>query len=134
FLTPDFAQEIATAARVIVAQTRTAEFAQHARTAIPAGLEVPGETPHPIFMQVDFGICEVDGHLTPRLIELQGFPSLYAFQLLLRGCVRATYPAIPPDWEPFFGGLDVEGYTAMLRRVLIADADLENVILLEIEP
>ena len=57
FLTPDFAAEVAGAARKIVAQLLTPEFAQHARSAIPAGLEVPHETPHPLFLQVDFGIC-----------------------------------------------------------------------------
>jgi len=134
FLTSEFTDEVSEAARDIVAQVRTPEFAVHARTAIPAGLEVPGETPHPIFLQVDFAICEVDGRLTPRLIELQGFPSLYAFQLFLVGCMRAAYPAIQEDWVPFFGGLDEESYTALLRRVIIGDAETENVVLLEVDP
>jgi hypothetical protein len=134
FLTSEFTDEVAQAARDIVVQLRTPEFAAHARTAIPAGLEVPGETPHPIFLQVDFAICEVDGRLTPRLIELQGFPSLYAFQLFLVGCMRAAYPAIPEDWVPFFGGLDEESYTALLREVIIGDAETENVVLLEVDP
>ncbi|MEY2564596.1 MAG: hypothetical protein QOH88_2789 [Verrucomicrobiota bacterium] len=134
FLTHEFTEEVAKAARDIVAQLRTPEFAAHARTAIPAGLEVPGETPHPIFLQVDFAICEVDGRLTPRLIELQGFPSLYAFQLFLVGCMRAAYPAIPQDWVPFFGGMDEESYTALLRQVIIGDAETENVVLLEVDP
>ncbi|MDP9003288.1 MAG: hypothetical protein M3N12_00700 [Verrucomicrobiota bacterium] len=134
FLTREFTDEVSEAARDIVAQVRTPGFAAHARTAIPAGLEVPGETPHPIFLQVDFAICEVDGRLTPRLIELQGFPSLYAFQLFLVGCMRAAYPAIPEDWVPFFGGLDEESYTALLRQVIIGDAETENVVLLEVDP
>jgi hypothetical protein len=134
FLTREFTDEVAEAARDIVAQVRTPQFAAHARTAIPAGLDVPGETPHPIFLQVDFAICEVDGRLTPRLIELQGFPSLYAFQLFLVGCMRAAYPAIPEDWIPFFGGFDEQSYTALLRQVIIGDAETENVVLLEVDP
>jgi len=134
FLTSEFADEVSEAARDIVAQVRTPKFAAHARTAIPSGLAVPGETPHPIFLQVDFAICEVDGRLTPRLIELQGFPSLYAFQLFLVGSMRAAYPAIPEDWVPFFGGLDEESYTALLRQVIIGDAETENVVLLEVDP
>jgi hypothetical protein len=134
FLTGEFTEEVAQAARDIVAQLRTPEFALHARTAIPPGLEVPGETAHPIFLQVDFAICEEDGRLTPRLIELQGFPSLYAFQLFLVGCMRGAYPAIPEDWTSFFGGFNEESYTALLRDVIIADAGTENVVLLEVDP
>lgn len=134
FLTEEFAAEIEGAAKEIVAQVRTPKFAGHARTAIPPGLEVPNETAHPNFLVVDFAVCEVDGRLTPRLIELQGFPSLFAFQMFLLGCMRAAYPAIPQDWVSFFGGYDEETYTELLRRVIIADADTENVILLEVEP
>ncbi len=134
FLTPEFTAEVAQAAEEIVAQVRTPEFARHAQTAIPPGLEVPGETAHPIFLQVDFAICEVNGRFTPRLIELQGFPSLYAFQIFLLRCMRHAYPAIPRDWAPFFHGYDEHSYLEFLRRVIVADADPESVILLEIEP
>lgn len=134
FLTDEFTTEIQQAAENIVAQLRTPEFARHARTAIPSGLEVPGETSHPIFLAVDFAVCDEGGRLTPRLIELQGFPSLYAFQLFLVGCMRTAFPAIPPDWKSFFSGFDEESYTALLRRTIIGDADTENVILLEVEP
>lgn len=134
FLTPEFTAEAAQAAQEVVAQVRTPEFARHAQSAIPSGLEVPGETPHPAFLQVDFAICEKDGRLTPRLIELQGFPSLYAFQIFLLRCMRHAYPVIPPDWRPFFGGLDEASYRELLRKVIIADANPESVVLLEIEP
>ncbi len=134
FFTSEFTAEISAAAEEIVAQLRTPEFARHAQSAIPPGLEVPGETPHPIFLQVDFAICEVHGRLTPRLIELQGFPSLYAFQMFLFRCMRDAFPTITPELRPFFHGLDEESYTEMLRRVIVADSDPENVVLLEIEP
>src|SRR5450432_2231692 len=75
FLTREFAADVVDAANEIVARTRTPEFARHVATAIPPGLEVPGESAHPNFLVVDFGICEEAGRLTPRLIELQGFPS-----------------------------------------------------------
>ncbi len=134
FLTDEFAKEVASAAEEIVAQVQTPEFAQHAASAIPPGLEVRDETPHPIFFQVDFAICEQNGKLTPRLIELQGFPSLYGFQIFLLRCMRNAYPALPADWHSFFNGFDERSYTELLRRVILADAQPENVVLLEIEP
>ena len=137
FLTPEFAGEVIRAGWDIVHQLRTPEFARHAQTAIPAGLSVPGETPHPVFIQVDFGICEDPAdpaHLTPRLIELQGFPSLYAFQPFVLRCLRDAYPAIPADWHPYPECRTEERYLALLRRAVLADHAPENVILLEIEP
>ena len=41
FLTPEFTREVAGAARALVAQLQTPEFARHAADAIPAGLSVP---------------------------------------------------------------------------------------------
>ena len=134
FLTPAFTLEVSQAANELVSELRTPEFARHARTAIPPGLEVPGETPHPTFLQVDFAICEHNGRLVPRLIELQGFPSLYGFQMFLLRCMRHAYPAIPGDWVPFFNGYNEHSYIELLRRVIVADADPEGVVLLEIEP
>jgi len=134
FLTDAFTDELTGAATTIVDRVRTPEFARHAASAIPAGLEVPKETAHPNFLVVDFGICEVDGRLTPRLIELQAFPSLYAFQLFFLGCLRNAFPAIPRNWTSSFGGLKDEAYLELLRSVIVGNSNPENVILLEIEP
>ena len=134
FLTNEFTDEVVRAANTIADLTRTAEFAQHARAAIPKGLEVPNESAHPNFLIIDFGICADGERLVPRLIELQAFPSLFGFQLLLLHCMRKAYPAIPRDWTSSFGGIKDQAYIALLRRTIIADANPENVILLEIEP
>jgi hypothetical protein len=134
FLTREITDEAVRAAAEIIAQTRTPEFARHAASALPPGLEVPNESKHPDFLIVDLGICAVDGRLSPRLIELQAFPSLFGFQLLLLGCMRKAFPAIPPNWTSTFGGLHDAQYIELLRRTIVADADPENVVLLEIEP
>ena len=134
FLTRDFTNEVTRAANAIVALTRTPEFAQHAAPAVPKGLEVPKESAHPNFVVIDFAICDEGNRLVPRLIELQAFPSLFGFQLLLLGCIRKAYPAIPRNWTSSFGGIKDEVYLHLLRRTIIADSSAENVVLLEIEP
>src|SRR5947209_14752402 len=134
FLTREFTDGAVYAANQIAAQTQTPEFAMHASSAIPPGFEVPNESEHPEFLIVDLAVCE-DGHrLVPRLIELQAFQILFAFQFLLLGCMRKTYPAIPPNWTSSFGGIKDEQYIDILRRTILADSKPENVILLEIEP
>ena len=134
FLTRDFTDEVTRAAKEIVDAMRTQEFAIHAAAAVPKGLEVPNEAAHPNFLVVDFAICAEDDRLVPRLIELQAFPSLFGFQLLLLGCIRKAYPIIPRSWTSSFGGIKDEAYLDLLRRTIIAGSASENVVLLEIEP
>jgi hypothetical protein len=134
FMTREFTDEVTRAAKEIAALTQTAEFVEHSRTAIPPGMEVPNESAHPNFLVVDFGICEEGNRLVPRLIELQAFPSLYCFQLLELHCLRKVYPAIPRNWTSSFGGIKDEDYRKLLRRTILADAQPQNVVLLEIEP
>jgi hypothetical protein len=110
------------------------DFHELSKGAIIPGLEVPGETPHTAFLQMDFGICQAaDGTLSPQLIEVQGFPSLYFFQDLIARTYRKFYD-IPENMTHLFGGMTTPEYIELLRRVIIADHDPENVILLEVEP
>ena len=134
FLTRQFTNDVTRAANEIIAATRTPEFARHAASAVPKELEVPNESSHPNFHVVDFAICAEGGQLVPRLIELQAFPSLFGFQLLLLACIRKAYPAIPRNWTSSFGGIKDEAYLGLLRRTIIAESDPENVVLLDIEP
>src|SRR5438128_8753102 len=122
FLTREFAEQAVFAANQIAAQTQTPEFAMHAASAIPPGLEVPNESAHPEFLVVDLAICEEGHRLVPRLIELQAFPSLFGFQFLLLGCMRKAFPAIPQDWTSSFGGIRDEQYIEILRRTIMADS------------
>jgi hypothetical protein len=134
FLTREFTDEAVYAANEIAAQTTTPEFRRHSASAIPPGLEVPNESAHPEFLIVDLAVCD-DGHrLVPRLIEMQAFPSLFAFQFLLLGCMRKAFLAIPENWTSSFGGIRDEQYIDILRRTILGVSKPENVILLEIEP
>lgn len=110
------------------------DFTAKSEAAIPAHLRVPNEAEHPVFLQLDFGICRDDaGNLTPQLIEMQGFPSLYFFQHLLAESYRKHFD-IPTDFHHLFSGLDERGYVELMREVVVGDSRPENVILLEVEP
>jgi hypothetical protein len=134
FMTREFTDEATRAADEIVAATRTPEFAKHAALAIPKGMEVPNESAHPNFLLVDFAICAEENRLVPRLIELQAFPSLFGFQLLLLDCIRKSYAVIPRNWTSSFGGIKDDAYLELLRRTIIAESPIESVVLLDIDP
>ena len=60
--------------------------------AVPAEFRVPNEAPHPMFVQVDFGLVrDAKGDLQPKLVELQAFPSLYAYQPYLAEAYFDSY-------------------------------------------
>jgi hypothetical protein len=134
FLTQAFTDDVTRGANAIIDATRMPEFVKQAASAVPKALEVPNESDHPNFLVVDFAICEEKNRLVPRLIELQAFPSLFGFQLLLLDCIRKAYPVIPRNWTSSFGGIKDDEYLQLLRRTIIADSAPENVVLLEIEP
>jgi hypothetical protein len=100
---------------------------------IPPTMRVPNETPHTLFLCIDFAICrDEQGELMPQLIELQGVPSLFGYQDFLGNKFREHYD-IPSGWDFHFGQSSAQ-YWEQLREVIIADEDPENVILLEIDP
>lgn len=109
-------------------------FSARSEAALPAHLRVPGEDEHTVFLQLDFGVCrDANGELTPQLIEMQGFPSLYFFQQLLAESYLKHFE-IPAEFHYLFGGLTPESYTELLREVIVGNSKPENVILLEVEP
>jgi hypothetical protein len=110
-------------------------FMDRTRDAIPPDEWTPGETARPQFVCFDFGVCiSPDGSYEPKLIELQAFPTLFAFQVLLPEAYRRNFPTIPVDLDYLLGGLDRESYLDLLKRIIVADAPIEEVILLEIKP
>jgi hypothetical protein len=112
--------------------------------AVPAEFNVPNEPPHPMFIQVDFGLVQdARGELHPKLVELQAFPSLYAYQCWLAqtyidvyGLNSAAGFRLPASGQLkyFLSGLEENTYTALLRHAIVGDHDSENVILMEIDP
>jgi hypothetical protein len=97
---------------------------------------VPNEDERPKFIQMDFGICKDEhGKLTPKLIELQGFPSLYFFQELLGRKYREYFgDIIPKGFSQHLNGMTTEDYIELLRHEIVGDTDPKQVILLEIDP
>lgn len=101
-----------------------------------ASVVVPNEDEQSKFIQLDFGICkDENGNLIPKLIELQGFPSLYFFQELLGSMYRKHYKdAIPSHLTQHLNGLTSEDYIERLRTEIIGNTNPKQVVLLEIEP
>jgi hypothetical protein len=134
FLSGELTKTLEKACDDIIKQLDTDEYRKFAEASIPAGLAVPNREDHPVFLQIDFAICDDGkGGFIPKLIELQGFPSLYGFQVYYDEVFQRHYQ-LPENYTAFYSGLDKESYIELLKKTLLGDSDPENVILLEIEP
>jgi len=110
------------------------EYRAKSDEAVPAEFKVPNEPAHPLFVQVDFGLVrDAVGELQPKLVELQAFPSLYAYQVTLAQSYIDVY-GLDSGLKFFLSGLDEESYLQLLRKAIVAGHDPENVILMEIHP
>jgi len=110
------------------------EYLRRSGSSIPLQFRVPNEPPQPMFVQVDFGLVrDAAGELQPKLVELQAFPSLYAYQPELSEAYIEVF-GLDRSLRFFLSGLDRAAYTMLLQRAIVAGHAPENVVLMEIHP
>jgi hypothetical protein len=134
FIAASFATSLLDACESIVDLILDPSFKQWTERAIPLDDRVPNENDHPHFVVFDFGVCEDgNGGWQPQLIEMQGFASLYGFQVYYPETLRRHFD-IPENYSQFLNGYDHRTYLDLLREVIIGDCSPEQVVLLEIRP
>jgi hypothetical protein len=134
FVPKDFTAKMLNACESIVDVIADDNFKNLTSGAIPKGETVPNENDHSHFIAFDFGICEnVNGDLEPQLIEMQGFASLFAFQIYYPEVLKRHFD-IPGNFDNYLGGYNKESYISLLKEIIIGENNPENVVLLEIKP
>jgi hypothetical protein len=110
------------------------DYRARSEASIPAEFRVPNESPHPMFIQVDFGLVrDSAGELQPKLVELQAFPSLYAYQPVLSQAYIDVFD-LDPELRYFLNELDSAAYQRLLQDAIVAGHDPANVVLMEVHP
>jgi hypothetical protein len=131
FLPPAVLSDLTAAGRDLILQlTSNEDYRKRSSATIPSQYLVPNEDPLPLFVQADFGLVE---GMQPKLVEIQAFPSLYAYQPFLADTYRQAY-GLDPSLNCYLSGLNADSYRALLRDAIVAGHAPENVVLLEIEP
>ena len=134
FIPKDFTKKMLDACENIVDLIKDPGFKKLTSRAIPSGENVPNENDHSHFIAFDFGICENEnGELEPQLIEMQGFPSLFGFQVYYPQVVEKHF-AIPSNFTHYLNGYNSDTYVQFLKEIIIDNHNPENIILLEIKP
>ena len=110
------------------------EYHNRSEASLPAQFRVPNESPRPMFIQVDFGLVrDGTGDLQPKLVELQAFPSLYAYQPVLAQTYIDVF-GLDPNLGFYLSGMDAASYRQLLSDAIVAEHDPENVVLMEVHP
>lgn len=134
FVPKEFTGKMLAACDDIIEVITDPKFIALTERGIPKNVFVPGQNSHSHFIAFDFGVCENEkGELEPQLIEMQGFPTLFAFQAF-HSEITARYANVPDNFSAYLNGYDKESYLQLLREIIVGELNPENVILLEIFP
>jgi len=102
--------------------------------AIPEPWRAADQNSHPHFLTADFGLVREDsGRLAPRLVEMQAFPSVFAFQWAASEAYRSAF-SLDPSLRYLLGGLDQAQFWKLLARTIVAGHDPETVVLIDVDP
>lgn len=133
FISNDLKEQLIEGSNEVIALVQKENFKSLTNKSLELNHNVPNEDEHTTFLAVDFGICEEDGVVIPKLIEVQGFPSLYNYQLNLYEKFKNHYPFLS-KLTPFINDIEPQEYLNILEDAICNNHPKENVILLEIEP
>ena len=135
FVPRSLLDQMAEYGRQLVAQLMdNPEYRRASDKSVPPQYNVPNESPAPMFVQVDFGLVRnASGALEPKLVELQAFPSLYAYQPVLSQAYIDVF-SLDAKLRYFLSGLDSAAYQRLLRDAIVAGHDPANVVLMEVHP
>jgi hypothetical protein len=134
FIDRSFKDKVLSACESIVDVITQFNFNTLSSHAIPEEVRVPNENAHTHFIAFDFGIClNADGELEPQLIEMQGFPTLFAYQIWQDEVTRKHFD-IPAGYSAYLNGFNAVTYQQLLRDTILGNHLPEHVILLEILP
>ncbi|MFN0158119.1 MAG: hypothetical protein ACKVRP_08635 [Bacteroidota bacterium] len=135
FFPRELMEQMQVAGKEIIMQLMSnPDYLMKSEQSIPHEFNVPNESPHPLFIAVDFGLVRNgDGTYSPKLIEMQGFPTLFAYQAVLCQLYKEVY-GLPRELKFLLSGLDLDHYNALIRSAVLRDQAPENVILMELDP
>lgn len=134
FIPKEFTSKMLSACESIIDVITQPDYHEKSEKAIPPALKVPNEDAHPQFIAFDFGICQnAKGELEPQLVEMQGFPTMFCFQILLEERSR-KYFNLPNNYSPYLNGFTKQSYIELLSKIIVDDCPVENVVLLELFP
>lgn len=133
FLSSVFKKQLLEVGEYVCSQIVAADFISKTEKSLQNTRSTPNEKGLPECIVMDFAIAHNDqNEIVPALIELQGFPSLFAFEVLLDEALRNTY-TIPENVTPYLNGYTKKKYLRHLSTIIKGEQG-EHTVLLELLP
>lgn len=133
FISNELKEQLLEGCRDVIQLIKADNFKQLTEKSLELNTRVPNEDEHTTFLAIDFGICEENGQILPKLIEVQGFPSLFNYQFILYDKFKKYYPFLK-ELTPFINDITPEAYLKIIEKAICDQHEKQHVILLEIEP
>ncbi len=133
FINKKFTAQLLELGDYVNGEILSSQFNVNTQPSLAKQPNIPNEPPYPACIVMDFAIANNSkNELVPKLIELQGFPSLFAFELLQEEALSENYE-LPKNYSPFLNGYHKEKYIAHLKQ-MIGGFKGEHTVLLELHP
>ncbi len=133
FLPATFKIQLLEVGDYVCSQILAADFTSKTEKSLRNTSITPNEIGLPECIVMDFAIANNDqNEIVPALIELQGFPSLFAFEVLQDEALRNSY-TIPENVTPYLNGYTKEKYQRHLSTIIKGEQG-EHTVLLELYP
>lgn len=134
FLNDSFLEKCKKAGEEIIDFLVEPDFKEKTHKAIPKGKFTPNEDECPQLLSIDFAVStDENGELSPYLIELQGFATMFNYQPYISEKYIEHFN-LSDGHSPYYNGLDRQSYLNLLKSILLGDSPTEEVILLELFP
>jgi len=126
FINKDFTEKMLATGYYVNQVIQSAHFNSITEPSLKNVPLFPNEIALPACIVMDFAIAMNDkNEIVPALIELQGFPSLFAYEILQDECLRKTY-TIVEGYSPYLNGYTKEKYMHHLETILKGNSILDN--------
>lgn len=134
FIPKEFREKMLDTCEYIIDFIKDTNFKSITDNSIPSKYKIPNEEDFPSVLVIDFAVCNNKQNVPePQLIEMQGFPSLYGFQIINDEITR-NYAQVPDNYKSYLNGYQKDSYISLLKEIIVAETNKENVILLDVFP
>lgn len=133
FADKSFKELVLKAGEEILSQVDEIKTNEEIYNLIPKKYLVSGDDGDIEIIALDFAITLENNKPNIKLVELQGFPSLYAFENYI-GYKYLDFFNLGDGSSHLFSDLDFNSYNDLMKKKLLGEYAPEQVILLEIDP
>ena len=133
FIPTTFKNQLLEVGDYICSQINKADFKSNTEKSLQNTRITPNEMDLPECIVMDFAVANnKKNEMVPALIELQGFPSLFAFEVIQDEAIKKSY-TISENLSPYLNGYDKQKYLHHLSKIIKGEKE-EHTVLLELFP